>query len=221
MKTARELENEFDQLFKRINYLRVSDIIGQSPSFSNADYINKDKKIVVELKIVEKDFFEHGGVISKLNAFVTVPKKIDENGFGQYEFSLPNKNREGKFDTMEEPLRRILKKANKQLRETKKKLLNDVGMGFVILALNMKTTIDPEKIRELVANLVSQEFLSISGFIICTPGWGLLNKKTGKLHPICLPTTKFGCSEDIRLACNDLGLEWCKFIDDGGHKNLA
>jgi hypothetical protein len=218
MKTPTELENEFNVLFEGLGYSRVSEIVGHSPTFANADYVNADKGIVVELKIIDKDFFENGGIIESLNTFVTVPKNIDEEGFRQYTFSLPNKNREGKVDTMEEPLRRVLKKANKQLRETKTELLKGEGIGFIVIALNMKTLIDPEKIRELVANLVSREFSSIAGFIICTPTWGKLDRETGRLQSMCLPTTEYGCSEDIRLSCNEIGQEWCKFINNGGHK---
>jgi hypothetical protein len=96
----------------------VTGIVGDSPTFNNADYINKRDRIVAELKIIDKDFFGRSGVIDRLQTIVTVPKNTDKQGYGQYEFTLLGINREGRHDTIEEPLRRVLKKANKQLRET-------------------------------------------------------------------------------------------------------
>ena len=218
MKSPAELEKEFNLFFIQIGYQKVTEIVGKSPTFNNADYINKKDKIVVELKIIDKDFFVKGGVIDKLNTIVTVSKNIDEKGFGQCEFTLPDSNREGKHDTFEEPFRRILKKANKQLRETIKELLNGDGVGYVMLALNMQTTIDPEKISELTAELLMREFSSISGFIICTPTWGMYRQETGQLHPVCLPTTEYGCSDHVRQTCNGIGQKWCDFVNSGGHK---
>jgi hypothetical protein len=87
-----------------------------------------------------------------------------------------------------------------------------------MIALNMRTTIDPEKIRELTAELLMREFSSISGFIICTPTWGLHNPNTGQLHPVCLPTTEHGYPECVRQLCNKIGQQWCDFINNGGHK---
>jgi hypothetical protein len=211
------LEHEFDQFFKGIGFKRVTDIIDGTPKFENADYIHNRHRTVVELKIIDKDFFGQGGLIHRLKTIVTVPKVIDENGFGQYEFVLPEMNREGQHDTIEEPLRRIIKKANRQIKETKKYLLNDDGVGFLMLALNMRTSIDPEAFRKLTGELLAREFSSIDGFIVCTPSWGAYNRETKKEHPLCLPTTPIGGPEIIRQMCVQLGQEWVNFGNLDGH----
>ena len=80
-----------------------------------------------------------------------------------------------------------------------------------MIALNMQTAIDPEKIRELTGELVSREFSSISGFVICTLSYGFNSSETGLIHPVCLPTTEYGCPEWIHKACVDIGTKWCEF----------
>ncbi len=217
-KTTADIEKDFDKFFQEIGFNKVSDFVGKSPSFENADYIETMQKIIVELKVIDKDFFEGGGVIHRLNTIVTVPKKIDENGFGLYEFKLPPKNREGVHDSVEEPLRRIIKKANRQIKETKRVLLNENGLGFLLLALNFRNSIDPETFRKLAGDLLSREFSSIDGFIICTPTWGAYDKATGLEHPLCLPTTPYGGSEYARQACIYIGQKWVDFGNKGGHK---
>lgn len=217
IKTAVELERDFDNFFNGIGYKKVTDIVG-SPHFENSDYIDLEQKITIELKVIDKDFFSEGGIIHRLKTIVTVPKNTDEKGFGQYEFTVPPKNREGISDSIEEPLRRTIKKANRQIKETKNKLMDGNGIGFLLIALNIRTSIDPEKFRELTGDILSREFSSINGFIICTPTWGAYNPITGSEHPLCLPTTPFGAPNYIRQACLDIGEKWTKFGNNGGHK---
>lgn len=217
MKSTEQLESEFDAFAYTVGFKRVSDFVGNSPDFANADYINDEEKIIIELKIIDKNFFEVGGIIDRLQTIVTIPKNIDLNGFGQYEFILPNINREGRYDTMEEPLRRILKKANRQIKETKDRLLDGNGVGFVLIALNMERIIDPEVIRSLAGEILSREFSAINGFIICTPGYGLYNPVTRMAHSLCLPTTPYEGPEEIRSMCNKIGQAWIEFSNNGGH----
>lgn len=217
MKTAETLEKEFDIFFGEIGFKRISDIVGASPDFSNADYINENQKIIVELKTIDKDFFENGGIIDSLNTFVMKPTNIDENGFGQYTFTFPDINREGKNDTLEEPLRRILKKANKQIRETKERLLKNEGIGFVMIALNMPSTINPEYISDIVSKILNEEFSSISGYIICTPTYFGHSSETGLFHPVCIPNVKLNSANFIQHNCYYIAEMWCKFVDNNGH----
>ena len=63
MLNLNEIESQFDFFMKSIGYNRVSEDVGFSPNFDNADYVNKVNKTIVELKILNKDFFENGGDI--------------------------------------------------------------------------------------------------------------------------------------------------------------
>ena len=58
-----QIEKEFNIMFERIDYARVDEMVGKSPDFANADYINQKKNVVVELKVIDKDFFKEGGVV--------------------------------------------------------------------------------------------------------------------------------------------------------------
>lgn len=212
---SEKLELEFDKFFLSIEYQRLAEIIGPSPTYDNADYINLAKKTLIELKILEKDFFKDGGIIHSLQTIVAVPKNISDDGEGFYEVNFPTENREGKVDTLEEPLRRILKKANKQLKETKNNLLGGNGHGFVMLALNMPSTIDPSFIRALVHRILTKEFTSISGVILCTPKVGMI--VDGKFLPVCLHTHDSGIPESVYEEMISIVNGWADFIDNGGH----
>jgi len=216
MKTEAEIiEAEFDILFDNLSYQRVDKLISKTPDFPNADYINKRKTIIVELKVLDKDFFKDGGVIESLQTIVTVPKKINKDGTGQYTFKLPKKNRNGIHDILEEPLRRILKKANKQIKETNSRLLESKGKGFLVLAINMETSIDPTFIQQLTFNMLKKEFTSIDGVVFCTPKTGI-NRGDG-IQPICLHCNDSHLTGEEFLEFKKIISGWCDFVDNGGH----
>jgi hypothetical protein len=170
-----------------IGFSRVDKLIGKSPAFQNADYIHKKFRIVVELKIIKKDFFKEGGIIDSLQAVVPAgPHPFTVDGAlppGQYTVTIPPKNREGKHDNFEEPLRRSLKKANAQLRETIKELLDGSGHGVVIIAFHMPTLIDIYSAFSLVDKL-AREFSSITGFLVCVPVMAVKGADISCIHGV-------------------------------------
>lgn len=219
-RTPETVESEFDIFFARENLQRVSDLVGHSPSFANADYISRAFRVAVELKVLDKDYFAEGGIIDRLCAIVPAPVNVNEDGTGVYTVSFPPPNREGRNDTFEEPMRRILKKANRQLRETIDNVLEGNGTGFLVLAMNRFRSLHMEAVQQLVDELLKDEFSSISGYMLCTPGWGLLisNQDVGVIGYTW-------CREDLRpelqQAWWELGANWCEFAESGGHGRVT
>ena len=78
---AEKLELQFDTFFASEGFRRLNEIIGPSPGFQNADYIQLQRRTVVELKILGKDFFINGGIIYRFAGFVPQPVRIDHRGF--------------------------------------------------------------------------------------------------------------------------------------------
>jgi hypothetical protein len=211
------VENEFDRFMAELSYTRVSEDIGDSPSFQNADYVNKTDKSVVELKVLQKEFFDNGGLVDSLNAIIINPVNIDDRGIGQYVFTIPNINREGKYDNFEEPLRRVIKKANSQLRETREYYFeNEISWGFLMLAQVGFNQLSPDITAALVQKIVNREFRSIDGVIICTPYHRTRNPTTLKINPECVSVTN---ELDIikKKKCMDIADKWVKFLEKGGH----
>lgn len=218
MKTNSQYESEFDEFFSGIGYRRVSDLIGKNPKFKNADYVSKPDRVIVELKLLEKDYFGDGGIIHRHSAIVPAPFNMNPDGTGQYKFFLPPENREGNNDIFEEPLRRVLKKANRQIRETNNYFFDGDGMGFLFLAIGGEfMSICPTVIERLVGDLLSEEFGSIDGFILGTPNYEVIDRSTGMRGRLCKPNTPCGCPEAIQATCLQIGEEWCKFASSGGH----
>jgi hypothetical protein len=83
MKPASEVERGFDGLFRSLGFRRVSEIIGDSPTFANADYLHREDQLIVELKVLEKNYFECGGIIDRFCALVPAPVDVRPDGTGE------------------------------------------------------------------------------------------------------------------------------------------
>jgi hypothetical protein len=218
MPDLRKTEQEFDNYLSQVGYNRVSVDVGPAPSFQNADYINKTERSIIELKIIDKEHFPEGGLIDSLGALVIKPENINEDGTGMYSFSLPPVNRESHLDNFEEPLRRILKKANRQIRETKQYYFQspDEAFGCVFLALVGLTSLNPIMVGHLVKKILSAEFSSIDAIIICRPYELLRDPVSGQIHPEAV-SFAVRPNEIVQKTCYELGENWSVFRRDGGH----
>ena len=218
---ASQTELEFDNFFYSLGYSRVSEDAGNSPMFKNADYVDKNNKIIVELKILEKEHFSNGGVIDSLLTLIIQPDIIDENGFGTYSFSIPKQNRKNRHDSFEEPLKQVLKKANRQLRETKSFYSdNGVYSGYVIIAQTGLESLPLEITAQLTSHILNHDFSEIDGVVICSPHQTLMNPITRKVNGECISITK---DWDFLLSqqCKSIADQWCHFLENGGHSRLS
>lgn len=210
MVTSALLEEDFNKLFNLIGFYRVDKLVSKSPTFQNADYINYNFQIVVELKIIEKDFFKCGGIIDSLHAYVPAgPHPLTIDGVllpGQYTITIPSPNREGKNDNFEEPLRRSIKKAKDQLKETRQVLLKGEGYGVVILALNMPTLIDIYSATRLVDKLM-HEFSSITGYLVCIPALAMVGADLSCIHGV-----RHDAPLLIKQLISEMGDRICEFF---------
>jgi hypothetical protein len=217
MKTADDIEKDFDRFFATKGFRRVSELVGHSPDFPNADYINESTRCIVELKVIDTDYFAEGGFIDRFSSFVPKPISVDERGFGVYRVAVPDLNREGRMDTFEEPMRRLLKKSNRQLRESVARLLAGDGFGFVWIAMNGFTSLHPEVVARMINALLDREFSSIVGYTLCTPTWGLIPPNGGPVEGCCRGSVVEGAPSSLAEYWHDIGQSWCYFADLGGH----
>lgn len=196
-------------------YERVDKLIEKSPDFSNADYINIEKNVIVELKVIDKDFFNEGTGYNN-ESLVFTSENIIPKGDGVYSLKDPKFDIEKNNYAISEPLRRTIKKANKQLKETKNRFLNENAVGFLILAVNMKTFADPRLVQALTMKFLTKEFKSIDGVVICTPKTGIIHSN-GHIQPICLHCQNSTLTEEYHNELMSLVDCWCYFVNNAGH----
>lgn len=130
MYTAKDLQHDFkiepllNEFMISVGGELVSNLISGNPDFKNADYVFKSRRVVIELKSLQEDF--------------AVPEKLSDKNLelwkkwfteGEVKFrhifhthELPLEKRRQLGRLYSEPIRRVLKKANRQLRNTAQKL---------------------------------------------------------------------------------------------------
>ncbi|NLW19532.1 MAG: cell division protein ZapA [Candidatus Cloacimonetes bacterium] len=211
------VEAEFDLFLAGLGYSRVCDDVGPSPSFKNADYVNKERRIIIELKSIDKEHFPHGGIIPAINAIIIQPIDINSNGTGQYEFTID--------EGFEKSLRSKLKEANRQIRETKEYYgYTDEDMGFVILAQLGFESLDPLITFKVATELIERElkskdqkFKSIDGVLVCSPRGALINPTSQTSNHAAVSGGKL-MKADSNDVIREIGERWLTFYSLGGHR---
>ena len=115
-------------------------------------------------------------------------------------------------------MRRTLKKANRQIRETIDHLLDGQGYGFVVLAMNQFRSLRPELVGRMVNELLQQEFSSIKGFIVCTPGRMNATDHSSELGYVCLCDVEATTPLSVEMCWRGTARRWCEFACNGGHR---
>ena len=150
------VETELDQCIAEIGGVRVSDLVGQSPNFSAADYMFDEDEVVVELKCLEENKIDDEAITEKASllyaealrdgtapvvAFGTV--RLTTDGFPE---SFVRKLAE----LYRRPIQGVIKKANKQIRQTKQHLNRPRHKGLLLLVNDGHQALDPSHVMWLL-----------------------------------------------------------------------
>jgi hypothetical protein len=164
-------EELFDQCVTNCGGARVTDIIGQSPSFKNADYFFEADEVVAELKSLQKDFLSDPQTQKKMhllfNKWVNAGKVSP--GFGQLVIrtdELPADAASELLGLFQTPLRRVLRDAERQIQETKVALKLPKALGLLCLANDGNFALDPEMTVFLLNRCLTSEFPTIEHVIL-------------------------------------------------------
>ena len=149
-------EQEFNQFMRQEpNCAVLSDLL-KSPPFKNADYLLKDREIVAELKSLELD------TTPKLQTYAEyIIKERSIVFYGALPFHeiikrQPDKDKlsEQAFRFIIRPIERMVKEANRQIRETKRALRLPQAAGLMILANTGNILLDWNLVQEALLRLL-------------------------------------------------------------------
>lgn len=174
MKRKIKIEKEFNKFVGSVNGKLVSDIVGQNPNFSNADYIFESDKIIVELKCLEDDKLKDKAITEKI---ISLYKKwkteghdvsIEQNSWRSTITNLPNDLSLEILKIYAKSIRKRVIKANKQIKETKIALNRKDYKGVLLLANDGNLALDPEHLHVVINYVLGNNYSSINAIIIFT-----------------------------------------------------
>jgi len=168
-------EEELDECVKFINGIKISELVGSSPVFSNADYLFNEYNVVAELKCLEEDKIKDHKIRDKASKIYEkylnagdVPVVV----FGTVQISTEDFSEGFTKEIIElyrKPIRDVIKKANRQIRETKEHLRKEDAHGLLILVNDGHTALDPSHIMWILNETFNRDgFSSINSFLFIT-----------------------------------------------------
>lgn len=169
------VEPTFDQVVGQLGGIRVTSLFRSPPRFDNADYLFKEAGVVAELKVLELDRSKDSHTQDKIHKLYLKWRTNRDPVpliFGKARIStdmLPEKNAWELVDVFREPIRLTLKKANRQIKETKAHLGMPDAKGLVLLVNESNVALEPGPMMQMVYQILdSQSFSGINTMVYLT-----------------------------------------------------
>jgi len=211
------VELTWQEFVRRVGGNVVSDLVREPRSFENADFLFPEARVVAELKEIKTEFassdaFNHGfdRLMHRLMAEDPGWKPLLFGGSGNNPKWF---NRE--FVRLSRPsVSRILKKANRQLRETKEHFGIQSATGVILMVNDGFTGIGPDMVLALAANLLQHSFSSIDCLVYLTVNRyvELVGSDTPRL--MWAPTYSDRAPDSLVAFIDDLGRQWFTFLEE-------
>ncbi len=170
-----DVESEFDKCVESIGGQRLSQLVGSSPNFNNADYLFCNHKVVAELKTLEEDKGKDEKFRTKIHELFNVylnEGKTDLLIYGEVEVNANDISKDFGMEIMElfrRPIQGVIKKANKQIRQTKEHLGLTDHYGLLLLVNDGHKMLNPDQLKWILANTLKRNsYSSIDAILFFT-----------------------------------------------------
>ncbi|SRR6266704_1212889 len=168
-----DVEEAFGNFVRLSGGSLVSEIVGASPKFANADYLFRNQTVVAELKCMKKDVLadrdyqmEISGAIERWIGAGRIPPFW---GIVRLQTAnLPPDCQREFFQILRKPIRGAIEKANRQIRETKANLGLPNAKGLLLLVNDGCWSIESEAMLYLANIVLGSRFRSINSVIYFT-----------------------------------------------------
>lgn len=210
------VEPLWQEFVRSFGGLVVHDVVPEPRGFQNADFAFLDQGVIAELKEIETEFSSteafRGGFKTLMQRLVTEQPEWRPALFGG-DGKVPAWFMPELVRLCRPPLSRILKKANRQLRETKIHFGVNSETGVLLLVNDGFTSISPEFVRAQVSELLLHSYSSISCCVYLTVNRYI--EFPGDQEPKLLWATAYSDTAPDSLVSfvDDLGRRWFDFLE--------
>ncbi len=191
----------------------LSDDFGTSVDFANADFWFEKDDVIIELKEIQTEFLDKNKekIQDLINKYV---KESDLSLKDIFVSNFPDSFWKDYVRLVRPAISRILRKANKQIKETRKYLKNPKARGLVVLVNDGFTSFSVQTVFGLVCNILLNSYSSIDGFILLTVNSYVAIEDSNIPCQVWIPSysprVEYTSLPDF---VNELGREWRKFLD--------
>ncbi len=169
-----EVEPFFDEVIKRAGGYRVDSLVPQNRTFENADYYFESEGVFAELKVLQYDAQEDKRLKARLVKVYTdfanagkVPPLSPKQRFARSEL-LPVDTQLELLRPLKRRLQSPVKKAAKQLKETKRAFNRENDFGLLILVNEGSALFRPSWVFNFLHHLFRGGYASIDHILYCS-----------------------------------------------------
>lgn len=211
-----EVETTWRDFVRAMGGTVVDDVMPQLREIENADFAFLDASVVAELKEIETEF---SAAPAFRTGFDTLMHKLVTEDPEWRPILFGGTGQEPAWFTTEfvrlfrPPLSRILKKANRQLRETKAYFGIDAPTGILLLVNDGFTSVGPDLIRALTSDLLLYSYSSIDCCIYLTVNRYVEIAGSDEPKLIWAPTYSDRASDTLVSFVDELGRNWYNYLE--------
>jgi hypothetical protein len=194
----------------------ISSLLHKSPEFENADYLYQQEQVVLELKEVETEFTNTEKFKIK---FINLIKRLLKENPNWKPSLLGGSGKVPQWFTIEfvritrPNISRILKKANRQIRDTKKYFNFKTSNGTLLFVNDGFTGITPDLVFALVCNILTNSYSSIDCFVYLTVNRYIEIKDSNIPRLVWWPVYSDRADKSLNKFINELGRKWFEYIE--------
>lgn len=195
----------------------VEDVVPAPRSFENADFRFKELSVVAELKEIDTEFSGSSGYIRSFDQIMR--RLTDENpdwkpgllgGTDEFpQWFLPEYLR-----IFRPHLSRVLKKANRQIKETKRHFSISDSTGCLFLVNDGFASVSPHFIRAIACDLLVHSYSSIDCLVYLTVNRYVAFPDSDAPRLLWVPTYSERAPDALVSFIDDLGAAWLSYLQD-------
>ena len=208
-------EETFNRFVKNFGGQKISDLLPGDPKFPNADYLFRNENVIAELKTLQTDF---GATDSFRDKHIELVKKyLSENRMNLssifHSAGMPKEYVDDLLRLFRPALGRILKKANKQLKGTKRELSLANTAGILLLINDDFLSLEPQFITPIIHEHITHSYKSIDASVYLTLNHYVEIPGNNYANLLWIPVYTERTPHWLTDFVNRLGSQWFKFLE--------
>jgi hypothetical protein len=211
-----EVESTWREFVRSSGEAVVEDLVPEPRSFENADFFFRSVGAVAELKEIQTEFEKSEAIRSGFESLMS--RVFDEDPSWKPHLLGGRKPYPPWFGRefvrlFRPPLSRILKKANRQIRDTKAHFRVTSSTGILLLVNDGFTSLEPQYVQALASDLLMNSYSSIDCFVYLTVNRYVEVQGSESAHLIWKPRYSERAPDSLVEFVDDLGRKWFRFLE--------
>ena len=169
-----EVEKAFGNFVKLFGGELISELVGSSPPFANADFLFREQNVVAELKCLSKNVLTdsiYKKTLADLYEKWIAQNRITNPGWGTFHIDVtkhPSECQREYFQILGKPLHTAVEKANRQIKKTKEHLNLPQAKGLLLLVNDGCWSLESNVMLYLADKTLGQRYSGINTMVYFT-----------------------------------------------------